>query len=124
MRQPYANPTPLLTVGRGPHQVGTPFGPTGAELGANVSFVNGLGALSAAYAVAPSKWYWAQCKVPSVWTAAGLIALGASVCGGLGCLLRYCGRRRWRRRQVRNDAAREAILVYQPGGWQQSTTTG
>ena len=65
MRQPYTNPTPLLTVGRGPHQVGTPFGPTGAELGANVSFVNGLGALSAAYAVAPSKWYWAQCKVPS-----------------------------------------------------------
>lgn len=104
--------------------VGTPFGPTGAELGANVSFVNGLGALSAAYVVAPSKWYWAQCKVPSVWTAAGLIALAASVCGGLCCLLRYCGRRRWRRRQVRNDAAREAILVYQPGGWQQSTTTG
>ena len=53
-----------------------------------------------------------------------LIALGASVCGGLGCLLRYCGRRRWRRRQVRNDAAREAILVYQPGGWRESTTTG
>ena len=124
MRQPYANPAPLLTVGRGPHQVGTPFGPAGAELGANVSFVNGLGALSAAYAVAPSKWYWAQCKVPSVWTAAGLIALAASVCGGLCCLLRYCGRRRWRRRLVRNDAAREAILVYQPGGWQQSTTTG
>ena len=45
--------------------MGTPFGPTGAELGANVSFVNGLGALSAAYAVAPSRWYWAQCKVPS-----------------------------------------------------------
>jgi hypothetical protein len=55
-----------------------------------------------------------------VWTAAGLIALAASVCGGLCCLLRYCGRRRL----VRNDAAREAILVYQPGGWQQSTTTG
>ena len=63
-------------------------------------------------------------QVPSVWTAAGLIALAASVCGGLCCLLRYCGRRRWRRRLVRNDAAREAILVYQPGGWQQSTTTG
>ena len=51
------------------------------------------------------------------------LAVGASVFCGIGCLCRYCSRRRWRRRQVRNDGAREAILVYQPGGWRESTTT-
>lgn len=119
-----ANPTLLLTVGRGPLQVGTGFGPTGVELGANLSFVNDLGTLSAAYTVTSSGWYWAQCTVPGIWMAVGMIAVGASVCCGIGCLCRYCGRRRWRRRQVRNDGAREAILVYQPGGWRESTTTG
>ena len=104
--------------------VGTGFGPTGVELGANMSFVNDLGTLSAAYTVTPSEWYWAQCKVPSFWMALVLIAVGASVFCGIGCLCRYCSRRRWRRRQVRNDGAREAILVYQPGGWRESTTTG
>ena len=100
--------------------MGTGFGPTGVQLGANMSFVNDLGTLSAAYRVTPSEWYWAQCSVPSIWMAVALIAAGASVCCGVACLCRYCGRRR----QVRNDGAREAILVYQPGGWRESTTTG
>ena len=56
--------------------VGTGFGPTGVALGANMSFVNDFGTLSAAYRVTPSEWYWAQCTVPSIWMAVALIAAG------------------------------------------------
>ena len=107
--------------------VGTGFGPSAVELGSNLSLASDLGTLSVAYRVTPNQWFWAQCTVPSVGMAGSLIALCLSVCCGLGCLGRYCGRRRSRRRQMRSTGTRTStlatpILVYQPGGWRESTT--